>query len=204
MSAIGRYLSNAKRGKDSGVVSIGRSMLKSATPALMAAALLAAASCASGPSLDATFADAGVDVGLKRILLTDRRHDYSDIDITVFDRRLMLTGTMRSEQGRRRVVENAWKVEGVEQVVDEVLVAEKTSFGQGVSDSRIDQALRTRLIADRSIDSVNYKFSVSGGVVYLIGIAQDAAELDRVLEMARAASGVKKVVSHVVYRTVAR
>jgi osmotically-inducible protein OsmY len=170
----------------------------------LAAIALAAGACASGANLDTTYRDVSADLALKRILFADTRHDYSDIDLTLFDGRLLLTGTMRSEQGRRRLVENAWKARGVEQVIDEVLVADKTSISDGFNDNGADHALRASLLADRAVVSSNYKFAVSRGVIYIIGVARDAEELDSVLETARARYGVTKVVSHVVYRDAAR
>lgn len=176
-------------------------MAANALRALLAAALvLSAGACASSRTLSGTFGDMAADADLKGILLADREYDYSDVDITVYEGRLMLTGTMRSQEGRQKLLANAWKADGVKQVIDEVLIADKTSVGQGLEDARIDQALRARLVADRGITSANYKFSVSQGVVYILGVARDEVELDRVLNHARSTAGVEKVVSHVVYR----
>lgn len=176
-------------------------MAENALRALLVAALaLSAAACASSRTLSGTFSDMAVGSDLSAILLADREYDYSDVDITIYEGRLMLTGTMRSEEGRRKLLANAWKADGVKQVIDEVLIADKTSVGQGLEDARIDQALRAKLVTDRGITSANYKFSVSQGVVYILGVARDEVELDRVLNHARSTAGVEKVVSHAVYR----
>ena len=165
--------------------------------ALVFAGALALAACASSRSLDESFTDLGASADLKSVLIADRTHDYADIDITLFEGRLMLTGTMLTEAGREKLIANAWKADGVDQVIDEVLIAEKTSFGQGFQDARIDQTLRARLIADEAVTSGRYKIAVSGGVVYLIGAARNDREHERAVELARTVSGVEKVVSHV-------
>ncbi|WDI32878.1 BON domain-containing protein [Hyphococcus flavus] len=165
---------------------------------LCAAILLSA--CASSRSLDQSFSDISGNAELKAVLFTDRSHDYSDIDITLYEGRLMLTGTMRSEEGRRQLIANAWKAENVKTVIDEIIIAEKTSFGQGFEDSRIDQTLRARLIADNDVSSGDYKMSVSRAVVYLLGGARNQGELDEAVKLARSVNGVEKVVSHVVVR----
>ena len=171
--------------------------------AVLAAVLLLGA-CASSRNLDQTFSDMSGNAELKAVLFADRTHDYGDIDITLFEGRLLLTGTMRSESGRAKLIENAWKAENVDEVIDEIIVGEKTPFGQGFEDARIDQVLRARLIAGKDVSSSEYKMSVSNGVVYLLGAARSQAELEEAVALARTTSGVKKVVSHVTVRGVAQ
>ena len=48
--------------------------------------------------------------------------------------------------------------------------------------------------------SINYSVETVNGTVYLLGIAQDEAELVRVIEHARGIEDVKQVVSHVVVK----
>lgn len=168
-------------------------------PALLMAVLLLSG-CASSRSFGSNLDDVSADTTLKRVLLFDRTHDYSDIDITVFEGRVLLTGTMRSPDGQSTLVENAFKAPNVVQVIDESLVTNKTPFGQGVQDSRIDQALRTKLLTDRGISSRNFKIAVSYGTIYLLGVARDETELTRVLNHAQATSGVRRVVSHILYQ----
>ncbi len=173
------------------------------TPIRMALALFAiltAAACASSRSLDDSFSDLAGNADLKGVLFTDRSFDYGDIDITLFEGRLMLTGTMRTEAGRAKLIENAWKADGVEQVIDEILVGDRTSFGQGLADTRIDQTLKAKLIADGDVTSTRYKIAVSGGTVYMIGAARTEGELEKAVSLARTVGGVNKVVSHVVAR----
>ncbi len=171
--------------------------------ALLVAAV-ALSACASSRSLDKSLSDLSGNAELKAVLFTDRSHDYSDVDLTLYEGRLMLTGTMRSEEGRRKLIANAWKAENVKEVVDEIIIAEKTSFGQGFEDSRIDQTLRARLITDRDVSSGDYKMSVSRAVVYLLGAARSQQELDEALQQARSVGGVEKVVSHVAIRDTAK
>jgi len=161
---------------------------------------LSAAGCATSPNLDQSLSDIGADAALKGVLFADRSHDYGDIDLTIYEGRLMLTGTMKSEEGHKKLLENAWKANGVEQVIDEIIVGDGTSLGQGFEDSRIDAALRARLIGDRDVKAGQFKASVSKGVVYLLGVTRSDADLNAALDIARSISGVDKVVSHVLVK----
>lgn len=159
-----------------------------------------AAGCATSPNLDQSLSDIGADTALKGVLFADRSHDYGDIDLTVYEGRLMLTGTMKSEAGHKKLLENAWKASGVEQVIDEIIVGDGTSLGQGFEDSRIDATLRARLIGDGDVKAGQFKASVSKGVVYLLGVTRSDEDLNAALDIARSISGVDKVVSHVLVR----
>ncbi len=167
---------------------------------LSAAALLALSACASSKTIGASVDDFNAANTVRGSLLADRSYDYSDVDITLYEGRLMLTGSMRTEEGRRKLVANAWKADNVRQVIDEIQIAQKTKRGQGLADSRIDQAINTKLLTDRGIASSDYKVAVSNGVVYILGIARDQVELDRALNHARSTSGVRLVRSHVIYQ----
>ncbi len=176
-------------------------MLKQTAPRLIVALVLALASaCASSRNLDESVTDIGADSELKAVLFADRTHDYGDVDLTIFEGRLLLTGTMRSEEGRQRLIENAWKAGGVDQVIDEIVVGGKTSFGQGLEDARIETALRSKLVFDGGVRSSNFKIAVSGGVVYLLGATLTERSLNEALDLARSTGGVEKVVSHVLIR----
>lgn len=157
----------------------------------------ALAACATSRSIDDTFTDFSASSELRSILFSDRQHEYGDVDITMHEGRLMLTGSMLTEEGRAKLVQNAWKADGVTQVVDEIVIGEKTGFSQGFEDSRIDQVLRARLIGADGVTSGRYKIAVSKGTVYLIGEARDREELDKALAIASSISGVEKVVNHV-------
>ena len=175
-------------------------MMKHSIPiAIVTVFTIILAGCGSSRSAGANLDDVGANSGLKRILLFDQNHDYSDVDVTVFEGRVLLTGTMRSVDGQQKLVENAFKAPNVVQVIDETVIAAKTSFGQGVNDSRIDRALKTKLLTDRGVASRNYKIAVSNGIIYLLGVARDETELARALNHATTTSGVRQVISHILY-----
>ena len=53
---------------------------------------------------------------------------------------------------------------------------------------------------DKEIDAINYSIETIDRVIYLLGIAQDGEELDRVIRTARDIEYVEKIVSHVLLK----
>ena len=47
------------------------------------------------------------------------------------------------------------------------------------------------------ITSVNYKITVDDGILYMMGIAKNKEELQKVIDIIQATDGIKKIISHV-------
>jgi len=122
---------------------------------------------------------------------------FAKLSTTVDQGRVLITGVVQDPQHRVEAVRLAWQVKGVEQVINEIRVAESAGVSGFVKDRFITSRLRTAITIDRGVQSINYSIDTVSGVVYLMGYAQDRAELNRVIETARTISGVKQVVSYV-------
>ena len=57
--------------------------------------------------------------------------------------------------------------------------------------------IKAKLLINKDIFNLNYSVEVVNGVVYLIGIAQNKDELDRVINISENTYGVKNVISYV-------
>lgn len=131
------------------------------------------------------------------------RHDatmFHEVDLRVHEGRVMLTGAVQKPEYRVDAVRLAWQAAGVREVLDEIQVTNSSSFSDYSRDVIIATDLRGRLMFDGQVKNVNYSVEVVNGVVYLMGVAQNQAELDRVIAHARDIRNVKRVVSHVVLK----
>lgn len=122
---------------------------------------------------------------------------FRKLNLTVEQGRVLVTGVVQNPDQRVEAVRLAWQPEGVVQVINEVQVAKSDGISGFARDTWISAQLRTRLTFDRDIQSINYTIDTVQGTVYLMGIAQDQAELNKVVEHARMISYVKQVVSYV-------
>ena len=127
----------------------------------------------------------------------------NSIDITVNESRILLTGIARNPQKASLAAELAWKVTEAKEVIDEIQVSEETAlhprdFPKAFFDYALTLRVETKLLFTREIASVNYKVTTVGGVVYLIGVAADDEELQKVLTLVSKIRGVKKIVNYVI------
>ncbi len=122
---------------------------------------------------------------------------FKKLSTTINQGRVLLTGVVQNPEHRVEAVRLAWQVKGVTQVINEIRVADSEGVTGFVKDAWITSRLRGSITLDRGVQSINYSIDTVQGVVYLMGVAQNQAELNRVIETARTISGVKQVISYV-------
>ena len=122
---------------------------------------------------------------------------FAKLDLTVNQGRVLITGVVQDPEHRVQAVRLAWQPTGVVQVINEIKVADSEGIVGYAKDAWISGRIRTSLIMDRDVESVNYSIDTVQGTVYLMGFAQDQGELNHVIEIARTTGGVKRVVSYV-------
>ncbi len=166
---------------------------------LALSALVFTSACVQNRTLGDRLDDGAAGLNLKSQLLFDRSLPTRDIDMTIFEGRLMLTGTVESEDDALQIEDKAKTIAQVREVINELQVLPRTTIAQGARDAVIDNRLEAALIADTGVTAGNYRILVSQGTVYLLGVAQGPDELRRVTGQAQAIDGVKEVVSHVIY-----
>ncbi len=130
--------------------------------------------------------------------LADKNGDlFRRVSTQVNKGRVALIGTVARTEDRLTAVEISRKVDGVKQVIDELQVGQPLSFSEKTDDTVITTKLRAEITGDTKISSINYSIDTVRGTVYLMGIAQNQSELDRVIAHARGVSGVRNVISNV-------
>ena len=112
------------------------------------------------------------------------------------DARLLLTGTLPNEGMQAETVSMAWKTEGVKDVINEIQTG-TSSLRDLAKDSWITTQLHSKITLDKKILAINYSIETVNRVIYMIGIAQNQTELDRVVAHAKNISYVKRIINHV-------
>ncbi|AAW71143.1 BON domain-containing protein [Wolbachia endosymbiont of Brugia malayi] len=127
---------------------------------------------------------------------------FSSIKVRVSEGRVLLIGNVDTPEKQLTAEKIAWQQKEVKEVINETRVTpiQTTSMFDTTVDYMITAEIRTRLLGKRNIKSINYSINTVDGVVYLMGIAQNKAELKAVIAIARKVKGVKQVVSYIRYR----
>jgi osmotically-inducible protein OsmY len=142
--------------------------------------------------------DTGTQLAINRALLERNAALFRRVSTIVIEGRVLLTGVVLTQEDRDTATQVAYSVDSVREVINELMIGDESAMETLVSDTRITAALRSRILGDGKIVDINYNIDTVRGVVYLMGIAQDEAELERVISYARGIGGVRRLVNHAI------
>ena len=144
--------------------------------------------------------DLTIQAELNHLFFQDDLDLYNDISISVMEGRVLLKGSVPTHDDRIRAGWVARQATRAQEVINELQVTGEGGILDYAQDRWISLKLRTRLLLDLDVLSVNYDIETVNGTVYLLGIAQDEDELEQVKAHARNVGGVERVVSHVIMK----
>lgn len=148
-----------------------------------------------GDVIDDTVIQARVNA--KMAEADDNLNLFLDVNLTIVEGIVYLTGTTDSQADKDKAYKIAYSVEGVRNVVNELIVDPEGAISGLAKDSWITAQLRGKVLADGKIRDINFTFDTVNKIVFLMGIARDQEEMDRLVFHARSISGVVKVINHV-------
>jgi osmotically-inducible protein OsmY len=125
---------------------------------------------------------------------------FAALQTQIYEGRVLISGAVTDPDMRAEAIQLAWKADGVREILNEIEVTSEGGLRAYAKDTWTANELRTRLLFARGVNSINYSVEVVNGTVYLLGVAADQAEHDRVLGIARNMANVRRVVSHVIAR----
>lgn len=125
--------------------------------------------------------------------LNEALGDRGHVNVTSFNRQVLLTGEVPSAQDRQRVEQIVLGVENVRSVVNDLAVMPTTSLGQRSNDTFITGKVRASLVDAKDLSANAFKVVTERNIVYMMGRVTPR-EAQRATEIARGVSGVNKVV----------
>ncbi|MHB1123911.1 MAG: BON domain-containing protein [Ramlibacter sp.] len=125
--------------------------------------------------------------------LRDAFGDRGHVNVTSYNRQVLLTGEVPSEQAKQQAEQIAAQVENVKGTVNELAVMPPTSLTQRSSDALITGQIKASLVDDGSLSVSAFKVVTERGTVYLMGRVTQR-EADRATQIARHINGVQRVV----------
>ena len=151
--------------------------------------------------------DAAIDMKLglqlqKKLFTLSKEKLFGSVDVIIIEQRVMMIGNVESQELRDLASQAAWEISPkIKDVLNEITIGEKSTIISEAKDARISLSLSGLLIGDSDISDINFNHSVSEQVIFLIGIAQDDEELNKVINHARTVKGVKKVINHIILKS---
>ena len=119
--------------------------------------------------------------------------DRAHINLTSYNRQVLLTGEVPNEQAKQTAEQLVSKVDNVRSIVNELAVLGNSSLAQRSSDTLITGKVKASFVDEKNLYVGAFKVVTERGVVYLMGRVTKA-EADRATTIARRVNGVQRVV----------
>ena len=175
--------------------------LGACTPVAIGTGVAVGVAASQERGLKGAAADTKIRFQINQLWFEESTSLYGKINLQVQEGRVLLTGQVPGPEARVTAVRLAWQAEDVIEVINEIEIGDKSSLLDVARDQWIAAQLRARLVGDAAIASINYSIETVNGSVYLIGVAQNQAELDRVLAYARNIRYVRRVLNYMRLKT---
>jgi osmotically-inducible protein OsmY len=144
--------------------------------------------------------DFNIQTELNAKLIGESTTLFARVDSSVIEARIHLSGTVPAPADRMLATRIAWSIPRVREVVNDIEVTREPGIIDAARDRWITASVRSLILNDPSIRDSNYTIDTENGVVYINGIGQSRAEIDRVMSLARTVKEARRVVNYAVLK----
>ena len=158
---------------------------------------IAGNSAISEKGLDKSITDTFLFAKIKSNLVKLNLKNLTNIIVIVYQGKVILIGEIKNHEERLKIVKSIWKIPGVKELYNELLIGNNYSIYQRTKDMFLSSKIKTVLLFHKEIYTNNYEIEVFNSIVYLVGIARNPEEHVLLEAKIRKFSGVKKLISFV-------
>lgn len=174
-----------------GMVLLGGT-LSACAPLVIGGAVTTAMVAADRRTSGAQLEDQGIELRAAS-RLREKLGDRGNASVTSYNRQVLLTGEVATEQDKALVEQTVAGVENVRSVVNELGVMGSTSLTQRSADALVTARIKASMVDARNLPANAFKVVTTRGTVYLMGLVTQN-EAERATTIARHTQGVQRVV----------
>jgi osmotically-inducible protein OsmY len=131
-----------------------------------------------------------------RLSLKEKKY-FLALKVKTLDGRIFLTGKVDDPEENLHITKLAWETDGVRSVKNDIKIKEGFNFKQSAKDLLITSQLRTALILNKNIKSMNYNIDTYKKKIFIYGIALTSSEKEKVIDEAKQILDVEKVIASI-------
>ena len=145
--------------------------------------------------------DATIKVNIAAKFINAGNNLFVDINTTVLEGRILLTGLVDNQEIRIDAVRLVWEVEGVKEVINEIEIGNRSSIKDYANDIWINTQAKGVAAKTIGLRSVAYNFETINGKVYIAGISSKPDQVEDLVEALKTIKGVKEIVNYVIIKS---
>jgi osmotically-inducible protein OsmY len=137
--------------------------------------------------------DQRIESRVKKALSDNVPEGAMQLDVTSYNRKVLLAGEVKTAEQRALAEQVASKVENAREVVNELVVGDRATLGDRTDDTLLAGKVRAALLGAEGLPTGVVEATVNRSVVYLLGKVTPA-EGESAAKAASRVSGVRRVV----------
>ena len=141
--------------------------------------------------------DSVMDKSLDARLLQMNKNYFLSVKTKVLDGRIFITGKVNTPEEKLKITKIAWETKGARSVKNDLKIKENFNFKQSAKDLLITSQLRSAIIFNKNVKSVNYNIDTYKKKIYVYGIAQTKKEREEVISEAKEILDVEDVIASI-------
>ena len=174
------------------LVGTGLGTLNACAPVVLGGAMMGGMMASDRRTSGTQLEDEGIELR-SNSRLRENVGDRVHVNVTSYNRKVLLTGEVPSEQDKQLVEKIITGVDNVREVVNELAVMGNSSFTQRSSDAIVTGKVKANLLDAKDLFANAFKISTERGTTYVMGRVT-AREAKRGTEVISGTSGVQRVV----------
>ena len=151
-------------------------------------------------SLGTVIDDATIKVNIAAKFLNAGNNLFVNINTSVLEGRVLLTGLVNNQEIRIDAVRLVWEVEGVKEIINEIEIGDRSTLTDYASDLWINTQARGVAAKTVGIKSITFNFETIKGKIYIAGISSRPDLLDEMVTALKNIKGVNEIVNYVVIK----
>ena len=151
-------------------------------------------------SLGAVVDDATIKVNIAAKFLNAGNNLFVNINTSVLEGRILLTGLVDNQEIRIDAVRLVWEVEGVKEIINEIEIGNRVTLKDYANDLWINTQARAVAAKTVGLKSITFNFETIQGKVYVAGITNNEEQLDVLIETLKTIKGVKEITNYVIIK----
>ena len=144
--------------------------------------------------------DATIKVNIAAKFLNAENNLFVDINTSVLEGRVLLTGLVDNQEIRIDAVRLVWEVDGVQEIINEIEIGNRTSLKDYASDLWINTQARAVAAKTVGIKAITFNFETIQGKIYVAGITSRPDLLEEMILALKNIKGVNEIVNYVIIR----
>ena len=144
--------------------------------------------------------DATVKINIAAKFLNAGNNLFVDINTTVLEGRVLLTGLVDNQELRIEAVRLVWEIEGVKEVINEIEIGDRESIKDYAKDLWINTQARGVAAKTLGLRAVAYNFETINGKIYIAGVTSRSDQLDILIDSLKTIKGVKEIINYVIVK----